>query len=59
MSKWSNRRDLDDFWKDMVIVFFHPDFRDMKPIDALRELKRHRRERRREEHRQRLNPDHD
>jgi len=42
MSKWSNNRDRQTFWEDMVIVFFHPEFRDMKPIEAYREVKRRR-----------------
>jgi len=56
MSKWSSRRDREDFWQDMIIVYWHPDFRDLKPIDALRELNRHRRRRRREQTQQRLQP---
>jgi len=57
MSKWSRRRDREDFWQDMIIVYWHPNFRDLKPIDALRELHRHRRRRRREQTQQRLQPD--
>jgi len=40
MSKWNT--DGQRFWKDMVIVFFHPDFRDQPPMQAYRELKQQR-----------------
>lgn len=34
--------DGEQFARDLVIAFAHPEFRDMKPIEALRELKRRR-----------------
>jgi hypothetical protein len=42
MSKWSNRRDRQTFLEDWIIAWQHPYFRDMKPIEAYREVRRQR-----------------
>lgn len=41
MSKYS--RDPKEIARDLVIAFFHPDYRDQDPMTTLRELKAARR----------------
>lgn len=50
MGRYDRYDDDDDeqFWKDLLVVFKHPDFRDAKPTDALGDLYERRRRNRRQ-----------